>query len=86
MFFFGFAALFVVTQMHGLGLPKWVHWIVYAAFLGGIWWVYSDRGWGNVNEVFRIPIIDYGLVVILGGALVLVLWLIRRRQRAKSSS
>ena len=86
MFFFGFAALFVVTQMHGLGLPKWVHWIVYAAFLGGIWLVYSDRGWGNVNEVFRIPIIDYGLVVVLGGALVLVLWLIRRRQRAKSSS
>jgi len=85
MFFFGFAALFVVTQMHGLGLPRWVHWLVYTAFVGGIWAVYSDRGWGNVNEVFRIPIIDYGLVVVLGGALVLVLWLIRRRrQRAKT--
>ena len=86
MFFFGFAALFVVTQMHGLGLPKWVHWIVYAAFAGGVWLVYADRGWSNVNEVFRIPIIDYGLVLVLGGALVLVLWLIRRRRSQRSAN
>ena len=82
MFFFGFAALFVVTQMHGLGLPRWVHWLVYAAFIGGVLWVYAiaGRGWVNLNEILRIPIIDYGLVVVLGGGL--VLWQ-RRRMRAR---
>lgn len=83
MFFFGFAALFVVTQMHGLGLPRWVHWLVYAAFVGGIVWVYGFRGWGNANEVLRIPIIDYVLVVVLGGGLVLWRrWANRRKSKA----
>ena len=82
MFFFGFAALFVVTQMHGLGLPRWVHWLVYAAFISGVLWVYAvaGRGWVNLNEILRIPIIDYGLVLVLGGGL--VLWQ-RRRMRAR---
>ena len=85
MFFFGFAALFVVTQMHGLGLPRWVHWLVYAAFIGGVLWVYAiaGRGWVNLNEILRIPIIDYGLVVVLGGGL--VLWQ-RRRMRARKDA
>ena len=78
MFFFGFLALFVVTQMHGLGLPSWVKWLISAAFVGGIVLVYSDRGWEYLNEVVRIPVIDYGLVVLLGGIIVLI----QRRRRA----
>ena len=81
MFFFGFAALFVVTQMHGLGLPRWVHWLVYAAFVGGIIWVYGIRGWANANEVIRIPVIDYVLVFVLGGGI--VVW--RRWVNARKS-
>ena len=38
--------------------------LVYAA---GVFWVYRDRGWGNVNEVIRIPIIDYLGVFLLAG-------------------
>ncbi|MGB1146981.1 MAG: hypothetical protein ACPG4M_03735, partial [Alphaproteobacteria bacterium] len=75
------AALFVVTQMHGLGLPRWVHWLVYAAFVGGIIWVYGIRGWANANEVIRIPVIDYVLVFVLGGGI--VVW--RRWVNARKS-
>jgi hypothetical protein len=28
-------------------------------------YVYSGRGWGNMNEVIRIPVIDYVMVAIL---------------------
>ena len=37
----------------------------------------------NLNEILRIPIIDYGLVVVLGGGL--VLWQ-RRRMRARKDA
>jgi len=79
MFFFGFAGMFVVTQMHGLGLPKWVRGAILAAFVAGIFAVYSDRGWVNLNEVLRIPLIDYLLVGVLGGLVVLVVRYRRRR-------
>ena len=59
-----------------------MHWLVYAAFISGVLWVYAvaGRGWVNLNEILRIPIIDYGLVLVLGGGL--VLWQ-RRRMRAR---
>lgn len=81
MFFFGFATLFVVTQAHGLGLPRWVIWAFGAAYAAAIWLVYSERGWAQVNEVIRIPVIDYGLVALLGGIGVLIL----RFRKARSA-
>lgn len=81
MFFFGFAGIFVVTQMHGLGLSRLVRGAILAAFIAGIAVVYSDRGLANLNEVLRIPVIDYVLVGVLGGLVVLaVRW--RRRRTA----
>lgn len=71
MFFFGFASIFVVTQMHGLGWSHWVRGLILAAFVGGIFVVYSDRGWTYLNEVVRIPAIDYLLVALVGGAIIL---------------
>lgn len=67
MFFFGFAGIFIVTQMHGLGLKQWQRWLFLLAYCGAIIWVYSDRGWGQVNEVIRIPFIDYLLVFLFAG-------------------
>lgn len=71
MFLFGFAGVFVVTQMYGLGLNKWWRWGFIAAYIAGVVIVYSGRGWGNVNEILRIPVIEYLLVFILA----LIIWL-----------
>jgi hypothetical protein len=74
MFFFGFAGIFVVTQMYGLGLSKWWRWGFIAAYVAGVVIVYSSRGWAQVNEIVRIPVIEYALVFLLA----LIIWLIMR--------
>lgn len=71
MFFFGFLTIFVVTQMHGLGLSRVVRWGIVVLWLAAIVFVYQGKGWGNLNEVVRIPAIDYLLVLGLGGILIL---------------
>ena len=65
MFLFGFAGIFVITQMHGLGLRLWQKWLILAAYIGSVLAVYSQRGWAQINEIVRIPVIDYVAVVIL---------------------
>ncbi len=74
MFFFGFAGIFVVTQMYGLGLNKYWRFGFIAAYIAGVLIVYSGRGWENVNEIVRIPVIEYLLVFVLA----LIIWLIVR--------
>lgn len=74
MFFFGFAGIFVVTQMYGLGLNKYWRWGFIAAYIAGVLVVYSGRGWASVNEIVRIPVIEYLLVFVLA----LIIWLIMR--------
>ncbi|WP_090045504.1 hypothetical protein [Lentzea fradiae] len=70
MFLFGFVAVFVLTQMHGVGLSTaarwWIGGVVVVAVLG----VYSWRGFGRIDEVARIPVIEYLLVAVLA----LLLW------------
>lgn len=67
MFFFGFAGIFVITQMHGLGLSRPVKWAILAAFIGSVLFVYSQRGWIKLNEIIRIPLIEYLAVFVLAG-------------------
>lgn len=71
MFFFGFAGLFVVTQMHGLGLKLWVRWGFLLTYIAGVLVVYSQRGWDKLDEIIRIPLIEYLLVFVLA----LIIWL-----------
>lgn len=71
MFLFGFLTLFIVTQMHGLGLSRTWKWLFVAIYTLSVIIVYSSRGWANVNEVLRIPIIEYALVFVLA----LIIWL-----------
>jgi hypothetical protein len=71
MFAFGFGGVFIVTQMHGLNLAKWVRWGLLSAYIGFALYIYSYRGWANLNEIIRIPLIDYLAVLLLAG----ILWL-----------
>jgi hypothetical protein len=71
MFAFGFGGVFIVTQMHGLNLAKWLRWSLLSAYIGFALFIYSERGWANLNEIIRIPLIDYLAVLLLAG----ILWL-----------
>lgn len=79
MFFFGFGAMFVFTQAWGLAWPKWSKVALVLAWATGAAVVYAGRGVGKLNEVIRIPFIDYVGVFVLTG----VLWLGLRAFRAR---
>lgn len=68
MFLFGFGTVFFVTQIYGLKLKKNVIMILSAMYLVLIVLeysgVFSGNSWKNINEVFRIPLIDYALVFV----------------------
>lgn len=71
MFFFGFLGVFIVTQMHGLGLKPWQKWGFLAAYIVGVLVMYSQRGWVLLEEPLRIPIIEYAAVFAVAG----LIWL-----------
>ena len=66
MFFFGFGALVVVTQIYGLGLSKWQRWTVQTVFVGLVTFFYHNHP-ARANEVIRIPIVEYFGVFLLAG-------------------
>lgn len=76
MFFWGFAALIVVTQMYGLGLSRNVRWAIIALFVAGVTFTYAGRP-VDANEVIRIPVIEYGLVFIFALVIYIGIWIQR---------
>jgi hypothetical protein len=78
MFAFGFGGVFVITQMHGLGLKRWVKYLIFITYVVGAGMVYNQRGWAQLNEIIRIPLIDYLAVFVLAGILGLVSRLVRK--------
>jgi hypothetical protein len=78
MFAFGFAGIFVITQMHGLGLSWRARLAILAAFTVSALWVYSNAGWARLNEIVRIPLIEYLAAFLLAGIFGFGLWLGRR--------
>jgi len=84
MFGFGFAGIFILTQMHGLSLPRWLKWSLTALFVGGALLVYNSRGWVNLNEIVRIPLIEYLLVFLLAGLVALGIWIADRLRRPEA--
>ena len=71
MFAFGFAAIFVITQMHGLGWSRRVRYVALALYVATALAVYGSVGLGRIWQVINIPAIDYvvlfALALLLGG-------------------
>ena len=91
MFLFGFAGILLLTQLHGLGLGRWAKRAVYLSFLLAVLAVYglTDRGFGRLDEIIRIPLIDYALVLVLYGLYLGGAWiagLVTRRDAAPRSA
>ena len=78
MFLFGFLAMFIVTQMHGLGLSRLLRWFFGGLFLIALIVIYSERGWGQAHEILRIPVIDYILVFVLTALILIIKRLVRK--------
>ncbi|MEU7903550.1 hypothetical protein [Actinoplanes sp. NPDC049118] len=70
MFLFGFLAVFVLTQLHGLGLSTRARLLVVAGYAAACIGVYSWRGFDRLDEVVRIPMIEYLLLAVL----VVLIW------------
>jgi hypothetical protein len=86
MFFFGFTGIFVITQMHGLGWPRWAKIVVYLLFAAATVVVYNGQ-WVRLNEIIRIPFIEYLSVFVLAGLIGGGLWVARRaKQRPLAQS
>jgi hypothetical protein len=73
MFAFGFGAMIVLTQMYGLGLNTWTKRGLAIAFLILVVAYYTlFENIGALNEVIRIPIIDYVIIFLLYGIYLLI--------------
>jgi hypothetical protein len=81
MFFFGFGGIFVITQMHGLPLKLWAKVLILTGYIGAVAAAYSRLGWARVNEIVRIPLIDYLAVLVLAGIIALGLRIARSLRR-----
>lgn len=82
MFAFGFGGVFVITQMHGLKIPKWSRWGILGIYLILALIVYGRREITMIHQITWIPIIDYLAVFLLAGILGGVTFIIRKRQEA----
>ncbi len=75
MFFFGFAFMFVFTQIYSLKAKRWVFWLLTSIYAMFLLWLYlpSPYGYGrSISYLFRleflwIPIILYGLAIFFAG-------------------
>ena len=65
MFCFGFAGLFVVTQMHGLGLSLPTRWAFLIAYVGGVALVFSRVGLRHLHQITWIPLTEYAVVFVI---------------------
>jgi len=78
MFTFSLLAMFVVNQMHGLGLSKRARWTIGTGYATTVLAYYGlRREWHRLPDVLRVPILEYGVL----GVLVLLSLLIRAVRR-----
>lgn len=78
MFGFGFAGVLVVTQMHGLGLARWIRALLLMLYIGGALFVYYGRGLDQIYQVSFIPVTYYVTVVAIALVVGAIAWLIDR--------
>ena len=74
MFCFGFAGLFIVTQMHGLGLSVRARWFFLLVYVVSVSVVYSQIGIGQIHQVTLIPLTEYGVAFVLAA----IVWVVMK--------
>ena len=85
-FFGGFLGMFIVTQMHGLGLSKAMRWVIGLSYAASILVIYSfTEGIARAYMVTLIPLVEFILVVIVSALLMLLLWFISLGKPSQST-
>lgn len=74
MFGFGFAAMFVISQMHGLNLSKLTRWLIGLGYAIAVIIVYN-ADWSSINEITRVPIIEYLVAFVIAILIGIYLWI-----------
>ncbi len=65
-FFAGFLGMFIITQMHGLGLSKTIRWILGLFYIGIVAVIYANtEGLMASFEAGLIPLVEFVLVIIV---------------------
>ncbi|MEU8075543.1 hypothetical protein AB0B31_08825 [Catellatospora citrea] len=77
-FGWGFATIFVVTQMHGLSLSRRVRWLIGLTYVGSVGLVVSQLGTAKLATLPRVPAAEYAGVFILAAIFAAGLWTARR--------
>ena len=80
MFAFGFGGILVITQVHGLGLPTAARFGALGVYVGLVALVYAGQPLVKLNEIFRIPIIEYLLVFAIAFVIAGVVRLVKATQ------
>jgi hypothetical protein len=83
MFAFGFGAMFVVTQMHGLNLSRLTRWVIGLGYAAAAIVVFNTN-WANLNTIIRIPFIEYLIAFIMAGLIALGFWIADRFKKNKA--
>jgi hypothetical protein len=65
MFAFGFGGLFIITQMHGLGLSRGIRAFFLLLYAALALYVYSGRGLANIHQITWIPVIEFLSVLVM---------------------
>ena len=65
MFCFGFAGLFVVTQMYGLGMSLRTRWAFLIVYVGSAALVFSRVGLRHLHQITWIPLTEYAVVFVI---------------------
>ena len=77
MFAFGFGAMIILTQMYGLGLDTWTKRGLAIGFILLVVAYYAlFETIGAMNEVIRIPLIDYVVIFLLYAIYLFINWII----------
>lgn len=84
-FGWGFATIFVVTQMHGLGLSRTVRWLIGGAYVGSVALVVSQLGVAKLAVLPRVPGAEYLGVFVLAAIFAIGLWIARKVRGTETS-
>jgi len=77
-FGWGFATIFIVTQMHGLGLSRTVRWLIGTAYAVSLAAVVVLLGPGKLAVLPRVPAAEYAGVFVVASLLAVGLWVATR--------
>ncbi len=82
-FFAGFLGMFVITQMHGLGLSKTTRWVLGLLYIGVVALIYANtKGLVYAYDATLIPLVEFLLVFIVSALVFLLARLFSGKSQA----